>query len=91
LRIFIAERAVSRLGERWRGVRLTTLVALAGVGDAGVYVTVGCGEHTAVLTREQAGEVSEYCSRSITMALRCPTRRLPAASRTLRLGLLPER
>jgi methionine sulfoxide reductase catalytic subunit len=44
----------SRLGERWRGVRLETLLALAGAGDAGRYVTVGSGEYTAVLTREQA-------------------------------------
>jgi len=44
----------SRLGERWRGVRLITLLRLAGAdGDAG-HVTVGCGEYTAVLTREQA-------------------------------------
>ena len=44
----------SRLGERWRGVRLETLLALAGAGDAGRYVTVGSGEYTVVLTREQA-------------------------------------
>jgi DMSO/TMAO reductase YedYZ molybdopterin-dependent catalytic subunit len=44
----------SRLGERWRGVRLTTLLALAGADDAAGYVTVGSGEYTAVLTREQA-------------------------------------
>ena len=43
----------SRLGERWRGVRLSTLLALAGAGAVG-YVTVGSGEYTAVLTREQA-------------------------------------
>ena len=43
-----------RLGERWRGVRLRTLLALAGpTGEAG-YVTVASGEYTAVLTREQA-------------------------------------
>ena len=41
----------SRLGERWRGVRLATLLALAGAAG---YVTVGSGEYTAVLTREQA-------------------------------------
>jgi hypothetical protein len=28
-----------------------TLVALAGAGDAAGYVTVGCGEYTAVLTQ----------------------------------------
>jgi methionine sulfoxide reductase catalytic subunit len=44
----------SRLGERWRGVRLSTLLALAGAADAAGYVTVGSGEYTAVLTREQA-------------------------------------
>ena len=44
----------SRLGERWRGVRLRTLLALAGAAGAAGYVTVGSGEYTAVLTREQA-------------------------------------
>jgi DMSO/TMAO reductase YedYZ molybdopterin-dependent catalytic subunit len=44
----------SRLGERWRGVRLRTLLALAGTAGAAGYVTVGSGEYTAVLTREQA-------------------------------------
>jgi methionine sulfoxide reductase catalytic subunit len=44
----------SRLGERWRGVRLRTLLVLAGAADAAGYVTVGSGEYTAVLTREQA-------------------------------------
>ena len=44
----------SRLGEHWRGVRLTTLLALAGAADAAGYVTIGSGEYTAVLTREQA-------------------------------------
>lgn len=43
----------SRLDERWRGVRLTTLLALAGAAHAADYVTVGSGEYTAVLTREQ--------------------------------------
>ncbi|HEY1918494.1 MAG TPA: molybdopterin-dependent oxidoreductase [Streptosporangiaceae bacterium] len=46
----------SRLGERWRGVRLRTMLALAGAADAAGYVTVGSGEYTAVLTREQAGD-----------------------------------
>jgi methionine sulfoxide reductase catalytic subunit len=41
----------SRLGERWRGVRLSTLLALAGAVG---YVTVGSGGYTVVLTREQA-------------------------------------
>jgi DMSO/TMAO reductase YedYZ molybdopterin-dependent catalytic subunit len=44
----------SRLGERWRGVRLRTLLAFAGAAGAAGYVTVGSGEYTAVLTREQA-------------------------------------
>src|SRR5580704_341757 len=44
----------SRLGERWRGVRLRTLLALAGAADEAGYVTVSSGEYTAVLTREQA-------------------------------------
>ena len=44
----------SRLGERWRGVRLRTLLKFAGAADAAGYVTVGSGEYTAVLTREQA-------------------------------------
>jgi DMSO/TMAO reductase YedYZ molybdopterin-dependent catalytic subunit len=35
-------------------VRLRTLLALAGAADAAGYVTVGCGEYTAVLTRLQA-------------------------------------
>lgn len=44
----------SRLGEHWRGVRLRTLLALAGARDAGRFVTIGSGGYTAVLTREQA-------------------------------------
>jgi DMSO/TMAO reductase YedYZ molybdopterin-dependent catalytic subunit len=44
----------SRLGERWRGVRLRTLLALAGPADAAGYVAVGSGDYIAVLTREQA-------------------------------------
>ena len=44
----------SRLGERWRGVRLRTLLALAGAADEAGFVTIGSGEYTAVLTREQA-------------------------------------
>jgi DMSO/TMAO reductase YedYZ molybdopterin-dependent catalytic subunit len=35
-------------------VRLSTLLALAGAASAAGYVTVGSGEYTAVLTREQA-------------------------------------
>jgi DMSO/TMAO reductase YedYZ molybdopterin-dependent catalytic subunit len=46
----------SRLGERWRGVRLRTLLALVGAADEAGYVTVGSGEYTAVLTREQADD-----------------------------------
>ena len=44
----------SRLGERWRGVRLATLLASAGAAAAAGYATVGSGEYTAVFTREQA-------------------------------------
>ena len=44
----------SRLGEHWRGVRLSTLLALAGAAGEAGFVTVGSGEYTAVLTREQA-------------------------------------
>ena len=44
----------SRLGERWRGVRLRTLLALAGAADEAGFVTIGSSEYTAVLTREQA-------------------------------------
>lgn len=51
---FYCREGWSRLGERWRGVRLRTLLALAGAADAAGYVTVGCGDYTAVLTREQA-------------------------------------
>jgi DMSO/TMAO reductase YedYZ molybdopterin-dependent catalytic subunit len=46
----------SRPGERWRGVRLRTLLALVGAADAASFVTVASGEYTAVLTREQAGD-----------------------------------
>jgi DMSO/TMAO reductase YedYZ molybdopterin-dependent catalytic subunit len=46
----------SRLGERWRGVRLRTLLALAGAADDAGYVTVASGGYTAVLTREQADD-----------------------------------
>lgn len=44
----------SRVGLRWRGVRLATLLAVVGAGEAGRYVTVGSGDYTVVLTREQA-------------------------------------
>jgi DMSO/TMAO reductase YedYZ molybdopterin-dependent catalytic subunit len=44
----------SRLGEHWRGVRLRTLLVLAGAAAAAGYVTVASGEYAAVLTREQA-------------------------------------
>ena len=44
----------SRPGERWRGVRLRTLLELAGASGEGGFVTVASGEYTAVLTREQA-------------------------------------
>lgn len=44
----------SRLDEHWRGVRLATLLTLAGASDGARFVTVGAGEYTAVLSREQA-------------------------------------
>lgn len=44
----------SRLGVHWRGVRLATLLSLAGVRDAGRYVTIASGGYTVVLAREQA-------------------------------------
>ena len=44
----------SRLGERWRGVRVASLLELAGAGDGARYVTVASGDYTAMLTREQA-------------------------------------
>jgi DMSO/TMAO reductase YedYZ molybdopterin-dependent catalytic subunit len=46
----------SRLGERWRGVRLSTLLAVAGIEEAGGYITVASGDYTAVLTREQPAD-----------------------------------
>ncbi|HEX9043131.1 MAG TPA: molybdopterin-dependent oxidoreductase [Trebonia sp.] len=46
----------SRLGERWRGVRLRTLLELAGAAGTAGFVTVGSGAYTAVLTREQADD-----------------------------------
>lgn len=46
----------SRLNESWRGVRLSTLLALAGARDTGRFVTIASGEYTAVLTREQADD-----------------------------------
>lgn len=46
----------SRLDERWRGVRLRSLLALAGAAADAGYVTVGSGGYTAGLTRGQAGD-----------------------------------
>ena len=46
----------SRLEERWRGVRLRTLLEFAGAADAAGYVTVASGAYAAVLTREQADD-----------------------------------
>lgn len=46
----------SRPGERWRGVRLRSLLALAGADDAAGFVTVASGGYAAVLTREQADD-----------------------------------
>ena len=44
----------SRLGVGWRGVRLASLLEIAGATESGRYVTVGSGDYTVVLTREQA-------------------------------------
>jgi DMSO/TMAO reductase YedYZ molybdopterin-dependent catalytic subunit len=44
----------SRLDERWRGVRLRTLLELTGADSTAGFVTVASGEYIAVLTREQA-------------------------------------
>lgn len=44
----------SRLGVRWRGVRLATLLSLVEASGDGHYVTVASGGFTAVLSREQA-------------------------------------
>lgn len=44
----------TRPGLHWRGVRLATLLALAQPRDAGRYLTIGCGDYTVVLPREQA-------------------------------------
>jgi DMSO/TMAO reductase YedYZ molybdopterin-dependent catalytic subunit len=61
----------SRLGERWRGVRLTTLLAPAGAAHAAGYVTVASGEYTAVLNMSKR-TMSECCSRSSTKEPRAP-------------------
>lgn len=44
----------SRPGQRWRGVRLRTLLELAGAAEEARFVTVGSGGYTAVLTRATA-------------------------------------
>jgi DMSO/TMAO reductase YedYZ molybdopterin-dependent catalytic subunit len=44
----------SRVGVRWRGVRLAALLSLAGASDGAGYVTVASGDYTVVLSREQA-------------------------------------
>ena len=46
----------SRPGLRWHGVRLSTLLALAGAHDTGRFVTLRSGEYTVVLAREQASD-----------------------------------
>ena len=46
----------SRHGERWRGVRLATLLDRAGARADGRYVTVASGDYAAVLTRDQASD-----------------------------------
>jgi ABC-type transporter Mla MlaB component len=78
----------SRLGERWRGVRLRTLLALAGAADAVGYVTVGSGEHTAVLTREQAQDERVLLALGHGGAASPPAARLPAAGRARGVGHL---
>ena len=44
----------TRPGVHWRGVRLATLLALAGADDEGRFVTVASGGYVAVLERERA-------------------------------------
>lgn len=44
----------SRIGEHWRGVRLSTLLTFAGTRATAGYVTVASGDYAAVFTREQA-------------------------------------
>lgn len=44
----------TRPGVHWRGVRLKTLLALAGAADEARFVTVGCDDFTVVLPRAQA-------------------------------------
>jgi len=59
-------------------VRLRTLLALTGAADAAGYVTVGSGQYTAVLTREQAED------ERVLLALEhkgAASPRLPAAGR----------
>lgn len=51
---FYCREGWSRLGERWRGVRLSTLLAVVGAGDRARYVTIGAGDYSVVLTRGQA-------------------------------------
>jgi hypothetical protein len=81
----------SRPGERWRGVRLATLLALAGAAGTAGYVTAGSGDYTAVLTREQAGDERVLLALEHEGAASPPARRLPPAGRALRVGLLSER
>jgi DMSO/TMAO reductase YedYZ molybdopterin-dependent catalytic subunit len=44
----------SRAGVRWRGVRLSSLLALVGPTEHARFVTVAAGDYAAVLTREEA-------------------------------------
>lgn len=44
----------SRPGQRWRGVRLSTLLALAGARAEGRHVVVASGGFTVLLDREEA-------------------------------------
>ena len=78
----------SRLGERWRGVRLRTLLVLAGAADAAGYVTVGSGEYTAVLTRGQAEDGRVLLALEHEGAASPRRAGFPAAGRPRRVGLL---
>ena len=46
----------SRLGLRWAGVRLSTVLAAAGARAKGRFVTVASGGFSVVLSREEAGD-----------------------------------
>lgn len=44
----------SRADQHWHGVRLETLLRVVGIRDEARFVTVGSGDYTVVLAREQA-------------------------------------